>query len=59
MSNPAFIPAFALTSPRVMGEAAYGAGRVANAMAPLSGSAIPLQQMMLNALRQNNQPGQQ
>lgn len=59
MSNPAFIPALALTSPRVMGEAAYGAGRVANAIAPLSGNAIPLQQIMLNALRQNNQPGQQ
>lgn len=59
MTNPAFIPALALTSPRVMGEAAYGAGRVANAMAPLSGNAIPLQQIMLNALRQNSQPGQQ
>jgi len=56
MSNPAFIPALALTSPRVMGEAAYG---VANAMAPMARNAIPLQQIMLNALRQNNQPGQQ
>lgn len=59
VTNPAFIPALALTSPRVMGEAAYGAGRVANALSPLSGNAVPLQQIMLNALRQNNQPGQQ
>lgn len=59
INNPAFIPALALTSPRLMGEAAYGAGRVANAMAPMSRNAIPLQQMMLNSLRQNNQPGQQ
>ncbi len=59
MSNPMLLPALALTSPRVMGEAAYGAGRVANAMAPMARNAIPLQQIMLNALRQNNQPGQQ
>lgn len=65
--NPALLPALALTSPRLVGETAYGAGRVAgvlprisqqfpiaqNALAGLTRTSTPTQQLIVNALSQN------
>ena len=65
--NPAVLAALPLTSPRLVGEAAYGAGRAAsvlpsisqrfpvgaNALAGLFRTSTPTQQMMVNALSQN------
>lgn len=67
MTNPAVLAALPLTSPRLVGEAAYGAGRAAsvlpsisqrfpvgaNALAGLFRTSTPTQQMMVNALSQN------
>ena len=65
--NPALLPALALTSPRLVGETAYGAGRAAsvlpriskqfpiaqNALAGLTRTSTPTQQLIVNALSQN------
>ena len=65
--NPAVLAALPLTSPRLVGEAAYGAGRAAsvlpsisqrfpvgaNALAGLFRTSTPTQQLMVNALSQN------
>lgn len=67
MTNPLALAALPLTSPRLVGEAAYGAGRAAsvlpsisqrfpvgaNALAGLFRTSTPTQQMMVNALSQN------
>lgn len=65
--NPAVLAALPLTSPRLVGEVAYGAGRAAsvlpnisqrfpvgaNALAGLLRTSTPTQQLMVNALSQN------
>lgn len=65
--NPSLLPALALTSPRLVGETAYGAGRFAgalpritqqfpvvqNALASLTRTSTPTQQLIVNALSQN------
>jgi len=67
MTNPAVLAALPLTSPRLVGEVAYGAGRAAsvlprisqqfpggaNALAGLFRTSTPTQQLMVNALSQN------
>lgn len=66
-ANPAILPAIALTSPRLAGEMAFGAGRAAsvlprisqqfpigaNALAGLMRTSTPTQQILMNALSQN------
>lgn len=66
--NPSLLPVLALTSPRLVGETAYKTGRasgeiqkisqlplVRNALAGLTSKSTPVQQLILNALNQNQQ----